>query len=168
MRIPSYLHHEDVRQDQTMAPLIDVVFLLLIFFVCASIGQIRDALLPTELAGGGVAAAEPLEPERPFGEVWLFLSRTGDGRTRVQVNEGGQTYDVNSGEYQQFRQVIVLLSQQAADIPVNLDIAPDVPLGDMIRVYDACYAAEFRAVNFAIDPEQLPRAGSGSQGSPRG
>ena len=156
MRIPSYLHHEDVRQDQTMTPLIDVVFLLLIFFVCASIGQIRDTLLPTELAGGGIASTERPEPERPFGEVWLFLTRTGDGRTLVQVNEGGQEYDVNTGEYRRFRQVISLLSEQAADIPVNLDIAPDVPLGDMIRVYDACYVADFRTVNFAIDPEQLP------------
>ena len=30
-----------------MTPLIDVVFLLLIFFVCASTGQIRESLLPT-------------------------------------------------------------------------------------------------------------------------
>jgi biopolymer transport protein ExbD len=156
MRIPSYLHHEDIRQDQTMTPLIDIVFLLLIFFVCASIGQIRDSLLPTELAAGGIASTEQPEPERPFGEVWLFLSRTDDGRTLVQINEGGQSFDVNTGEYERFRQVISSLSEQAAEIPVNLDIAPDVPLGDMIRVYDACYAAEFRSVNFAIDPDRLP------------
>jgi hypothetical protein len=73
------------------------------------------------------------------------------------VNEGGQEFDVNTAEYQRFREVIPLLSEQAADIPVNLDIAGDVPLGDMIRVYDACYAADFRSVNFAIDPEQVGR-----------
>jgi biopolymer transport protein ExbD len=157
MRIPSYLHHPDQRQDQAMTPLIDVVFLLLIFFVCASIGQIRDTLLPTELAGGGIAAAEQPEPERPFGEVWLFLERAADGRSIVRVNQGGQEFDVNTGDYQRFRQVVTLLSEQAPDIPVNLDIAPDVPLGDMIRVYDACYAADFRSVNCAIDPEQVGR-----------
>jgi biopolymer transport protein ExbD len=157
MRIPSYLHRDDARQDQTMTPLIDIVFLLLIFFVCASIGQIRDALLPTELAGGGIAAADAPEPERPFGEVWLFLTRSAAGRSIVQVNAGGQQFDVNTAEYQRFRNVITLLSEQAADIPVILDIEPEVPLGDMIRVYDACYAADFRSVNFAIDPEQLGR-----------
>ena len=158
MRIPSYLHHEDAKQDQTMTPMIDVVFLLLIFFVCASIGQVRDSLLPTELAGGGITSTEQPEPELPFGEVWLFLTRTPAGRSVVRVNEGGQEFDVNTAEYQRFREVISLLSEQAADIPVNLDIAGDVPLGDMIRVYDACYAANFRSVNFAIDPEQVGRA----------
>ena len=40
-----------------MTPLIDVVFLLLIFFVCASTGQIRESLLPTELSGGSIESA---------------------------------------------------------------------------------------------------------------
>ena len=41
MRVPS--HHQDVerRDDLAMTPMIDVVFLLLIFFVCASLGQTK-------------------------------------------------------------------------------------------------------------------------------
>ena len=40
-----------------MTPMIDVVFQLLIFFVVASTGQVAEALLPTELAASGTAAA---------------------------------------------------------------------------------------------------------------
>ena len=35
--------------------------------------------------------------------------------------------------------------------PVILDIEPNVPLGDVIEVYDACRAAEFQSVNFAVE-----------------
>ena len=60
MRIPTSHRHADAGTiDQAMTPMIDVVFLLLIFFVCASVGQTADSLLPTELAAGGVAAKLP-------------------------------------------------------------------------------------------------------------
>ena len=47
----------DIATDECkmeMTPMIDVVFLLLIFFVCASIGQIPESLLPTPLNSGSI------------------------------------------------------------------------------------------------------------------
>ncbi len=46
----------------SMTPMIDVVFLLLIFFVCKASFQIAEAVLPSPLATGGTTAVE-LPPE---------------------------------------------------------------------------------------------------------
>lgn len=131
-----------------MTPMIDVVFLLLIFFVCASIGQIRESLLPTDLAAGAIESPDIREQPKPFGEVWLFLRTAADGRTEVQVNQGGETYS----DFARLKRQLVLLAAATTEIPVILDIAPAVPLGDMIRVYDACRAAGFTSINFATEP----------------
>jgi biopolymer transport protein ExbD len=125
--------------------MIDVVFLLLIFFVCASVGKISEALLPTDLAAGSVESEEPIEqPERPFGDVWLFL-RSKNGRTATQVNKGGEVYD-DAGRLET---TLITLAELSSELPVILDIEPNVPLGDMIQVYDACRVAGFETVHFA-------------------
>ena len=40
-----------------MTPMIDVVFLLLVFFICASAGAMSEKLLPAELTGASATAA---------------------------------------------------------------------------------------------------------------
>jgi len=153
MRVPS--HHDDVERpaDQSMTPMIDVVFLLLIFFVCASLGRIRESLLPSELAAGAIDSQEFRDQPKPFGEVWLFLRPDTDGRTEVQVNEGGETY----ADFGRLKQQLDLLAAATTEIPVILDIAPNVPLGDMIRVFDTCDAAGFESINFATEPAPVTK-----------
>ena len=132
--------------DQAMTPMIDVVFLLLIFFVCASVGQVSDALLPTKLAGGGVAAELPPDEPRPLGEVWVKLHRRGNA-TVAEVN--GTTHpDLPSLE-----RVLVGLKEAGAagEMPAVLDVDAAVPLGDVIRIYDVCLGAGFASIHFATD-----------------
>ena len=45
MRIPDSSTHSGDRQDVTMTPMIDVVFLLLIFFICTASFQIVEQTL---------------------------------------------------------------------------------------------------------------------------
>ena len=52
-----------------MTPLIDVVFQLLIFFICASTGRLRELLLPTDFAAGALGDQAAKSVERPLGEV---------------------------------------------------------------------------------------------------
>jgi len=148
MRIPTHHDRDDDRDDQSMTPMIDVVFLLLIFFVCASVGQIRESLLPTELSAGTIESDAVVERPKPLGEVWLHLRRTDDLRTVTELN---------GSEYRDFASLkanLIELAQLAPEIPVILDIEPDVPLGDLIRVYDTCRAAEFQSINFAAEAKQ--------------
>lgn len=146
MRIPTYHNHDADRDDQSMTPMIDVVFLLLIFFVCASVGQIRESLLPTKLSAGMVDSEEVVEHPKPLGEVWLHLRRIDDLRTVTELN--GREYR----DFASLKAKLIELAQLAPEIPVILDIEPDVPLSDLVRVYDTCRAAEFQSINFAAAP----------------
>lgn len=150
MRIPtSRQRASQVDMQTAMTPLIDVVFQLLIFFICASTGHMKELLLPTDFRAGAVGAAATPDVEKPLGEVWIKLKRDGD--ETIALLEGREIRDLT-----QLEATLRALAQAATEIPVILDIAADVPLGDVIRVYDACRAAKFRSVNFAADASHLP------------
>lgn len=148
MRIPTSRDRGGFDANITMTPMIDIVFQLLIFFICASTGTVRDLLLETDLAPGAVEAAVSPPAEKPLGEVWLKLERRGDAT--VSVLEGS-----DYPEFGPLQEVLRALAETAKELPVNLDIGPEVPMGDVIRVYDACKAAGFESINFATDPEAL-------------
>ena len=131
-----------------MTPLIDVVFQLLIFFICASTGHIKELLLVTDFRNGSVSPATSTEVEKPLGEVWLRLNRA-DDETVYRIEER-EIRDVT-----ELGPILKTLGSVAPEIPVNLDIAADVPLGDVIRAYDACRAARFRTINFAAELSRL-------------
>jgi biopolymer transport protein ExbD len=140
-----------------IAPMIDVVFLLLIFFVCASVGRIRESLLSIDLSRGEVEAAQAAPPEpRPVeaADVWLRLypSPAGD-RTLVEMNRH-EFADLGPLEA-----ALRELGELSPESPVVLDIDPDVPAGDVIRVDDACRAAGFQQINYAADPQRLKKGG---------
>lgn len=131
-----------------MTPMIDVVFLLLIFFISASANQIREFLLPTKLATGSIESTETVPQEKPLGEVWLKLKREGN-QTIVELNE--REY----AQFDQLKQTLVALAELAPEIPVILDIEEDVPLGEMIRTYDTSLAAGFHSIHFATDVNKI-------------
>ena len=147
MRAPSSRDHNDRRDDQAMTPMIDVVFLLLIFFVCASAGQVHESLLPTKLAAGDIASPAATPPERPLGEVWLHLKQDGS-RTRIELND--RLYD----DFDAVGTTLKALAAAAPEIPVILDIDGEVPLGEMIHAYDICRTAGFETVSFAAEPQK--------------
>ena len=130
-----------------MTPLIDVVFQLLIFFICASSGHLREKLLPTDFASGAIGD-KPAVAEKPLGEVRIKLSRELD-LTVYQVS--GQAFR----EIDLLEQWLTQMAETAREIPVILEIGGDVPLGDAIGVYDACRASRFDSIHFAADAKLL-------------
>lgn len=135
-----------------MTPMIDVVFLLLIFFVCASAGQTVESVLPTELAAGAVSAEQPAAPRPLLGEMKLRLRRAGGDTTVVYMKQ--RTYT----DFRRLGEALRALAEAAAEIPVILDTDGDVPVGDLVRVYDLCQAAGFHEISFAVDAAALRRA----------
>lgn len=143
MRIPSHHTRSDMSENM-MTSMIDVVFLLLIFFVCAAAGNVYELLLPTKLvAGGAVATAGTVEEPKTIDEVWISLTIGDDRRTNMRLN--GTDYQ----SFDDLRQVLSTLAEIAPESPVILDIAPEVEAGEMVRVYDACRAARFQSISFA-------------------
>jgi len=153
MRIPVSHQQSQERDDSFMTPMIDIVFLLLIFFVCASVGQIRESSLPTPLSAGSIETTEPVETPKPLGDVWVHLRRTGpgaDASTEAEVNN--QVYE----DRERLRSVLHELAGVAPEIPVILDIDPDVPVDDFVDIYDTCRGAGFEDIQFATE---APAAG---------
>ena len=148
MRIPtSHSRRTPIDLQGAMTPLIDVVFQLLIFFICASSGHLREKLLPTDFASGAIGE-KPAVVEKPLGEVRIKLSRELD-LTVYQVS--GQAFrDIDLLE-----QWLNQMAETAQEIPVILEIGGDVPLGDAIGVYDACRASRFDSIHFAADAKLL-------------
>ncbi len=127
-----------------MTSMIDVVFLLLIFFVCAAAGNVYELLLPTELAASGsVETASPVARPKPVDEVWIYLTVGDDGRTLMKLN--GTEHE----SFDDLQQVLTSLAEIAPESPVILDIAPAVEAGQMVRVYDTCRAAHFQSISFS-------------------
>ena len=150
MRIPVSHQHSREHDDSFMTPMIDVVFLLLIFFVCASVGQIRESTLATPLAAGSVEAVDPVESPKPLGEVWVRLARRGAGEGAVTTAEvNNLLYD----DWDRLRGTLRELASVAPEIPVILDIGQSVPVGDFVDIYDTCRSAGFDNIQFATAPQ---------------
>jgi len=140
-----------------MTSMIDIVFLLLIFFVCASTGQVVESLLPTELASGSLEAATVEPVEQPLGEVWIHLIQTENQKTVAELN------DRRYSDHAELQLTLTSLAELAPEIPVILEIDGTVPLGEMIKVYDTCRAANFESIHFATTPDySKPQATNGN------
>lgn len=150
MQIPSSNSRRQDRGDEAMTSMIDVVFLLLIFFICAAAGQVKESVLATDLSEtGSVDAAAAVEQDPWIVEVWIKLRTNADGQSTV---------DMNGTDYAPFEQVfepLKTLAEAAPENPVILDIDGDVPMRDVVSVYDVCIAAGFESVNFAARAEDV-------------
>jgi len=135
-------HNRRSDLDVKMTPMIDVVFLLLIFFVCTASFQIAEELLPTNLLVRGSTVEAPTIDELPLEQIVIRGHRDGTATT-WQVNDGVAVP----------RAQIAPLLQALADIdrslPVILDVEGGVPLGEMIEVYDTCRAVGLEKIQFA-------------------
>jgi biopolymer transport protein ExbD len=152
MRIPtSRQRATQVDMQTAMTPLIDVVFQLLIFFICASTGHMKELLLLTDFRAGAVGAATLPELEQPLGEVSIRLKRVDE--VTVAFLEGREFPDL-----EQLGATLRALANAATDIPVTLEIGSEVTMGDVIYVYDVCRSAKFQSVNFAVT-----KSGSGTK-----
>jgi biopolymer transport protein ExbD len=145
MRIPrSSLSGLD-RDYGTMTPMIDVVFNLLVFFVIGAGGFTAEKLLATNLASshGSSPTTRPIE-DQPAYIVNDTLKLFRDDNQQVAVDMNGTVYS----DRVQLKDQLRALAGVGPENPINLDTAKDVPLGDMIDVYDTCRAAGFTTINF--------------------
>ena len=128
-----------------IAPMIDVVFLLLIYFMVSSTLEKQEADLSFQLPGS-VEQEEPLDlPDEQIIEI------REDGQ--VIVNE----YPYDSPDVSALNELAAMLTRYreasaANKVEAIVTIAPadSVAHASIIKVMDACSKAEIKAVNFAI------------------
>lgn len=152
MRIPS--RHLTGPPDTSTAttPMIDVVFLLLIFFVCAAAGAVQERSLAADLSAAGGIQTELTLPERdPWTvEIWMKLTR-GEGN-QLTIDANGTRY----ADLDRLEQQLGALAAVDAANPVILDIGAGVSWGEVIEVYDLCRRCGLQSVNFATDARPRP------------
>ncbi len=144
MRVPS--RHDNERQplEVKMTPMIDVIFLLLIFFVSTSSFQPPEEVLPTNMSlPGSTSEVVEIDPhEEDLDEIVV----------KVVWRQCGPRWEFNQREYQQLNQVRAVLSAIAgfqADLPVILDVEGVVPMENVIDVYDLCRQIGLQRIQFA-------------------
>jgi len=153
MRVRSVMTSDrDLGESQTMTPMIDIVFLLLVFFVCVATDQVVEMSLPTELAAGGIAAPQSVPQQTWVTEVRVRIFREA-GQPASLIAMNGRTFS----SYAEFAPVLKALAGVSKESPILLNVEDDVPLGDLIQVYDACRVAEFDRINFVLDRPEVIR-----------
>lgn len=135
--------------DIKMTPMIDVVFLLLIYFLWTSSFQIAEFDLPyrqiEQLGSEVVDLSQPPPPEADFDDIVVRVDGDADG-VRWTIN------DVPFGGLNEVRSRLARIADQNIAATVILHPGENVPLGDVIDVYDAARGVGFDNVNFAATP----------------
>lgn len=124
-----------------MASMVDVVFLLLIFFMCtSSFTQIEDNLSAqlSRINPSTNQASTDLPPVR------ISLQRSASGIVLITCENEAFTES-------QFKDFIEKLERLRAidDVRVIIEGQGAVPFGSMVRVLDACYQADLKRVAFS-------------------
>lgn len=150
MKRPStYLRRaNDANTDQAMTPMIDVIFLLLVFFVCTTSFQIIEQMLPSRLSstvGNQVIANDPPPEEQDFDQVVIRIGWDGSQPT-WQIN------GVVVASFEQIRGHLVAMASVKMNAPLILHPDPQVPIGPVIAAYDESKLTGFEKVSFAINP----------------
>jgi biopolymer transport protein ExbD len=146
MRRPSVFQQRGDQLDTKMTPMIDVVFMLLIFFVWTASFQIVEQDLPSSLLSPAAAAGSaPSDPAlQDLEQIVVRLSWI-DQRPAWSVN------GTPVAALAEVRTRLSAVAQIRRDLPVLVDAVPAIPLANVIDVYDAARLEGFTLVQFAVD-----------------
>ncbi|MCH2128935.1 MAG: biopolymer transporter ExbD [Pirellulaceae bacterium] len=130
--------------DLAMTPLIDVVFLLLVFFVWTASFQVTEYVLPTELSTTSGSGNEQVTPDLSLDFEPIVI--------QLLWRDARPAYVVNNTLVDSLDDIEKMLHTIAGiqpDNPVIIDPEPAVPFGHVIQVYDQSRIAGFEQVQFA-------------------
>jgi biopolymer transport protein ExbD len=147
VRIPSPFRDRPTGVQLQLTPMIDCVFLLMVYFIWSSSFAIVELTLPSELSAqpAGSGAASPTDPPPPaadFDPVVVRILRV-DRVTAWTVNEAP------IASLDDLRSTLATIARIKRDAPLVLDPDPQVPLGDVIDVFDMTRVLGFEKVQFA-------------------
>ncbi|MBN00454.1 MAG: hypothetical protein CMJ77_15160 [Planctomycetaceae bacterium] len=147
VKIPSVHSRSSERADVAMTPMIDVVFLLLIFFVWTASFQIVEMTLPsqlTEMVGAGANQEVKLE-EEDFESVIVRIQQDNQ-QVQWMVN------DQPTSSLADVRERLRMVATIRSDLPVLIDPAEQIQLGFVLDVFDIARDAGFQNIQFTTQP----------------
>ena len=150
MRIPGLSDSDSL--EVKMTPMIDVVFLLLIFFVWTSSFELPEFDLPSAIAeppvGGSEVGIDTTPPVEAFDEIIIHIA-TQEASVLLEFN-GERIEDI--GVLKSRLSEILALGVQP---PVIVDPADSITMNKAVEVYDAARAAGVDRVLFAVRPQVM-------------
>ena len=146
MRWPSPFRDRRKEVELQLTPMIDCVFLLMIYFLWSSSFAVAERILPSELsAARGSGPGSPTEPPPPEADFEDLV-------VRIRWTDSGPAWDVNGSpqpSLAQMQKLLTTIARIKRDAPVILHPDPNVPLSDVIDVLDASRLAGFEKVQLA-------------------
>jgi biopolymer transport protein ExbD len=139
------IKRKQVSADFQIAPMIDCVFLLLIYFIMTSTLKKQEADISFQLPGT-VEQTEPVEmPDEQFIEIRADGTVVVNEYPYGNVNEGDLPR--LAGMLNRFRE-----ANEANKSEAQVTIIPDdgTPHSGVVKVMDACSKAKIKSVNFAL------------------
>ena len=143
-----------------MTPMIDVVFLLLIFFLWTSSFQLAEQMLPSGVAEETVAGGNTSEATEQVDFENIIV--------RISWVNAAPVWSVNERSLRDWSEVtktIAAVARVKSGIPVVVDPDPEVPLGHVIDVYDLSRQIGCEQVRFAAISQGEPAGNKGNRGS---
>lgn len=150
----SALHSWELHFGPNMTPMVDVVMVILIFFMATATFAGSEWFLRTALPKPGTerpppeAAGDPLK--LPPARFELSLTRAGDRTAATIPGIAGDTLADLS------QRLTSLAGGAGDDIILVIRAAPDVPYADVVRAHDAAAAAGIARVGLMDAPPSGP------------
>ncbi|MDO5309455.1 MAG: biopolymer transporter ExbD [Planctomycetia bacterium] len=150
MRSPRNLN-DSSHMELNLTSMIDVVFLLLIFFALTANFNEPEKILPTNLAMSGAISSEQTQRQEQRTRVITRIATTRERQT---------TYLVDSKRAESLEELEALFNAlREIDSETCVVIAPerDVPLEAVLDVYDCARRVGLASVKFAAFKDSLVR-----------
>ena len=143
-----------------MAPMIDIIFLLLIFFLVAAKWRPKEDFLPLQLATAGPGPAPVVKPEPLI--IQIAQQDTG---CRVQIGSS-QTVEIASqnpeaglAEMMTKTRRCLLDQKRYASDPVEIICAPDVKWENLARIYNILIGMGLTDITFRMTEDSANAKG---------
>jgi biopolymer transport protein ExbD len=136
--------------DTAMTPMIDVVFLLLVFFVWTASFQIVEYILPSEMSAQmGSEQTENIDPPPTDDFADVVIRIRWDGASPAWFLNDQPLPTLNDLTNQ-----LKTIAEIETTAPVILHPDRATPLGHVIEVYDVAKLAGFAQVTLAVNPPE--------------
>ncbi|MDR1483769.1 MAG: biopolymer transporter ExbD [Planctomycetaceae bacterium] len=141
-----YLNRQKLTPELRMTAMIDVIFLLLIFFICTANFRPSESLMTTDMSLPGNIDSDItlLIPDPSDIDVAIIrITFSGEPQWYLAGNE--------CKSIQQLQALLNELRNIQRDLPVVIDSDSNVPMECVINVYDSCRAAGLTKIQFAAN-----------------
>ena len=134
----------------SMTAMIDVIFLLLIFFVCTANFDRIEALLATELASSGVTGSVAVTDPALLNLDHARITISYENGQPIRQVEGR-----NCPNLQDLQAILVQIAKAKDDFPLVISCDENVPVEFWLDVIDACREVGLKNISFELQGKTL-------------